>query len=199
MSYDRLDDEDMPGYFLPEESQFRLARLSDHVRFLARMAQPRTQAEERAAEPKVRMGELAFCLELLADQVDLVLDEVSYPAQRTGKTGVTRSDAIAEVTQAAGGGFRVTLEQIDRLNLLVETVSAHARVVAVGDASKRAGKTPPEMGDVIFDAVAEVRTLLTQIESQPLRHALPKSDVREERAVYAVGRVSQAVGGERLH
>ncbi|WP_386263407.1 XAC0095 family protein, partial [Xanthomonas translucens] len=42
MAYDRLDDEDMPGYFLPEESQFRLAKLRDHVRFLVRLAQPRT-------------------------------------------------------------------------------------------------------------------------------------------------------------
>ncbi|WP_429003101.1 XAC0095 family protein [Xanthomonas sacchari] len=55
----------MPGYFLPEDSQFRLAKLRDHVRFLLRLAQPRTQAEERAAEPKVRMGELALCLEML--------------------------------------------------------------------------------------------------------------------------------------
>ncbi|WP_386263523.1 XAC0095 family protein, partial [Xanthomonas translucens] len=42
MAYDRLDDETMPGYFLPEESQFRLAKLRDHVRFLVRLAQPRT-------------------------------------------------------------------------------------------------------------------------------------------------------------
>lgn len=194
MSHFRLDDEDMPGYFLPEESQFRLARLSDHVRFLSRMAQPRTQDEERAAEPKVRMGELAFCLELLADQVDLVLDEVSYPAQRTDKTG-----AAAEVTQGAGGGaFGVTLEQIDRLNLLIETASAHARVVAVGDATERAGQALPEVGDTICDAVNEVRALLLQIERQPLREPKPKG-VREERAVYAVERVAPPAGGGRLH
>ena len=92
MSHDRLNDEDMSGYFLPEESQFRLEKLSGHVRFLARLAQPRTHDEERAAEPRVRMDELAFCLELLADQVDLVLHEVSWPAQRLaagcGEAGV---------------------------------------------------------------------------------------------------------------
>lgn len=194
MSHYRLDDEDMPGYFLPEESQFRLVRLSDHVRFLSRMAQPRTQAEERAAEPKVRMGELAFCLELLADQVDLVLDEVSYPAQRTDKTS-----ADAEVTQGVdGGAFRVTLEQIDRLNLLIETASAHARVVAVGDAIERTGRALPEVGDTICDAVNEVRALLLQIERQPLHDPKPKG-VREERAVYAVERVAPPAGGGRLH
>ncbi|WP_425501602.1 XAC0095 family protein, partial [Pseudoxanthomonas kalamensis] len=96
MAHDRLDDEDMPGYFLPEDSQFRLAKLRDHVRFLVRLALPRTQAEERAAEPKVRMGELALCLELLADQVDLVLDALSYPAQRTDTMRDAWSDATAQ-------------------------------------------------------------------------------------------------------
>lgn len=199
MSHYRLDDEDMPGYFLPEESQFRLVRLSDHFRFLARLAQPRTQAEERAAEPKVRMDELAFCLELLADQVDLVLDELSYPAQCADKARVARSDATGEVAPDAGGGaFRVTLEQMDRLNLLIETASAHARVVAVGDATERAGQALPEVGDTICDAVDQVRALLLQIEHQPLRDPTPEG-VREERAVYAVERVAPPVGGGRLH
>lgn len=39
-------------------------------------------AEEREAAPKVRAGELAVCMELLAEQVDMVLREVSWPAQR---------------------------------------------------------------------------------------------------------------------
>ncbi|WP_066091582.1 XAC0095 family protein [Xanthomonas massiliensis] len=199
MSHYRLDDEDMPGYFLPEESQFRLVRLSDHVRFLARLAQPRTQAEERAAEPKVCMGELAFCLGLLADQVDLVLDEVSGPVRRIDNVRVARSDvtgALARDTE--GGAFRVTLEQMDRLNLLVETVSVHARVVAVGDATERAGQALPEVGDTICDAVDQVRALLLTIESQPLRDPTPKG-VRDERAVYAVERGAPPAGGGRLH
>ncbi len=82
MSYAKLDDEDGPGYFLPVEGQVRLARLSDHVRFLARLLAPRTQAEEDAAGRGVRMGEVAFCLELLADQVGQVLEALSWPAQR---------------------------------------------------------------------------------------------------------------------
>ncbi|MFT4246521.1 MAG: hypothetical protein QM581_00605 [Pseudomonas sp.] len=140
------------------------------------------------------MGELAFCLELLADQVDLVLDEVSYPAQRIDKTSAT-----AAVTQEAGGGtFRVTLEQIDRLNLLIETASAHAQVVAVGDTTERAGQVLPEAGDTIRDAVNEVRELLAQIERQPLHDPKPDS-VREERAVYAVERVAQPGERVRLH
>lgn len=190
MSYDRLHDEDMPGYFLPEESQFRLARLSDHVRFLARMAQPRMQDEERAAEPKVRMGELAFCLGLLADQVDLVLDEMSWPAQRVAKPDAAEAKAADDAVPEAGeAAFRVTLEQIDRLNLLLETLSAHARLVSVGDTIERASHALPLAGDTICDAAAEMRELLMEIESQSLSAPFRKAGVREERAVYAVGGV----------
>ncbi|MCC8446697.1 XAC0095 family protein [Xanthomonas translucens] len=71
-----------PGYYLPEEAQYRLQQLRDHMLFLARLAQPRTLAEEREAAKRVRAGELAVCMELLAEQMDMVLREVSWPAQR---------------------------------------------------------------------------------------------------------------------
>ncbi|UKE69202.1 hypothetical protein K8O61_17455 [Xanthomonas cerealis pv. cerealis] len=199
MAYDRLDDETMPGYFLPEESQFRLAKLRDHVRFLVRLAQPRTPDEERAAEPKVRMGELAVCLELLADQAELVLDALSYPAQRTDPTHGAWPDAPIEVApDAAGGAFRVTLAQLDQLTLLAETVSAHARVVAAGDANAHAGQALPEVGDTLCEAANAMRALLRQIERQPLHEPTPNG-VGEERAVYAVEGSAPPAGGGRLH
>ncbi|WOS40522.1 XAC0095 family protein [Xanthomonas rydalmerensis] len=199
MAHDRLDDEDMPGYFLPEDSQFRLEKLRNHVRFLVRLAQPRTQAEERAAEPKVRMGELALCLELLAEQVDLVLDALSYPAQRTDTTRGTWSDAMVQATTDAGSGqFRVTQQQIDKLTQLAEIVSANARVVAAGDAAQRAGQTQPEVGSTLCAAANEVHELLLQIARQPLRD-LPSNRVREDRAVYALESEAPPAGGGRLH
>ncbi|MCW0376821.1 XAC0095 family protein [Xanthomonas sacchari] len=199
MAYDRLDDEDMPGYFLPEDSQFRLAKLRDHVRFLVRLAQPRSLDEERAAEPKVRMGELALCLELLAEQVDLVLDALSYPAQRTDKTRGTWSDATVQAAADAGSGtFRVTQQQIDRLTKLAETVSANARIVAAGDAAERAGQTLPEVGTTLCAAANDVHELLLQIAQQPLRE--PSSNrAREERAVYALDSEAPPAEGGWLH
>ncbi|WP_426802609.1 XAC0095 family protein [Xanthomonas campestris] len=74
------DAQSHPGYYLPEHAQYRLQQLRDHMRFLARLAQPRTQAEEQARQPAICMDELAFCLELLAAQVTQVLDEVQWPA-----------------------------------------------------------------------------------------------------------------------
>ncbi|MCW0367082.1 hypothetical protein NB699_002065 [Xanthomonas sacchari] len=199
MAHDRLDDDDMPGYFLPEDSQFRLTKLRDHVRFLVRLAQPRTQAEERAAEPKVRMGELALCLELLAEQVDLVLDALSYPAQRTDTTRGAWPDVTAQAAPDAGSGpFRVTQQQLDRLTQLAETVSANARMVAAGDAAERAGQTLPEVGSTLCAAANDVHELLLQIAHQPLRE--PASNrIREERAVYALESEAPPAGGGWLH
>ncbi|WP_126971368.1 hypothetical protein [Xanthomonas sp. BRIP62411] len=69
-----------PGYYLPEGAQYRLQQLRDHMRFLARLAQPRTQAEEQARQPAICMDELAFCLELLADQMTHALKQMQWPA-----------------------------------------------------------------------------------------------------------------------
>ncbi|WP_295935241.1 hypothetical protein [uncultured Xanthomonas sp.] len=199
MAHDRLDDDDMPGYFLPEDSQFRLAKLRDHVRFLVRLAQPRTQAEERAAEPKVRMGELALCLELLAEQVDLVLDTLSYPAQRTDTTRGAWPDVTVQATPDAGSGpFRVAQQQIDRLTQLAETVSANAGMVAAGDAAERTGQTLPEVGSTLCAAANGMRELLLQIARQPLREP-PVNRVREERAEYALESEASPAGGGWLH
>ncbi|MCW0371566.1 XAC0095 family protein [Xanthomonas sacchari] len=198
MAHDRLDDEDMPGYFLPEDSQFRLAKLRDHVRFLVRLAQPRTQAEERAAEPKVRMGELALCLELLAEQVDLVLDALSYPAQRTNTMQGARHAAAALASDAGGAVFRTTLEQLHHLSLLAGTVSAHAQALTVADGSEHAGQALPQAGEALCEAANAMRTLLEQIERQPL-HDVASNAVREERAVYAVELGEPPAGGGWLH
>ncbi|MCC5063844.1 XAC0095 family protein [Xanthomonas campestris] len=74
------DAQSHPGYYLPEGAQYRLQQLREHMRFLARLAQPRTQAEEQLRQPAICMDELAFCLELLAEQVGQVLSDVECPA-----------------------------------------------------------------------------------------------------------------------
>ncbi|KQR18488.1 MULTISPECIES: XAC0095 family protein [Xanthomonas] len=68
------------GYFLPEGAQYRLQQLRDHMRFLSHLAQPRTQAEQQLRQPSICMDELAFCLELLSDQLTAVLVQVQWPA-----------------------------------------------------------------------------------------------------------------------
>ncbi|WP_425481505.1 XAC0095 family protein, partial [Luteimonas suaedae] len=46
MSKFNSDDLGMLGYFLPEDSQFRLKKLHDHMVFLSQLAQPRTHDED---------------------------------------------------------------------------------------------------------------------------------------------------------
>lgn len=77
-SFDR--DGSVLGYYLPEHAQDRLRKLGEHMRFLARIAQSRTREEEQAQQPAIRMDELALCMELLAEQVRLILEETRWPA-----------------------------------------------------------------------------------------------------------------------
>ncbi|MDQ1090784.1 hypothetical protein QE400_000197 [Xanthomonas sacchari] len=152
--------------------------------------------EERAAEPKVRMGELA----LLVEQVDLVLGALSCPAQWTDTMRGAWPDATVQAVSGAGSGtFRITQEQIDRLTQLGETVSANARMVAAGDAAERAGKPLPKVGGRLCTAANEVHELQLHIASQPpLREPL-SNRVREERAVYAQGSVTPTAAGTLIH
>lgn len=83
MSKYTLDETDTTGYFLPEDSQFRLKKLHGHMVFLSQLAQPRTYGEvETGRGPEINGDELAVCLELLAEQAERVLDEATYPAER---------------------------------------------------------------------------------------------------------------------
>lgn len=179
-------DDDRPGYYLPEDSQLRLVRLSDHIKFLLRLMQPLADAVGEPAR-EVRMAEVAFCLELLGDQVDLVLDEVSWPATQVD------APARAAAVEAQGYAFGVTLAQIDTLDGLVRTLAAHGDVLAGSDAAGLAGGTLPSMGRAVFDAAAAVRGVLDAVETQRLAAgADARLRVEEARAVYAVPRALPA-------
>ncbi|WP_407354515.1 XAC0095 family protein [Luteimonas sp. R10] len=191
------DDLDTTGYFLPEDSQFRLTRLRDHIRFLGRLAQPRMADEAREWAPEVSMGELAFCLESLAEQVDLVLEEVSWPALRdqeaedaedAAETAATPEASEEPDTTAEHFAFGVTLDQIDEFDRLIQAISAHGDVLAAGQAAGLADHTLPQVGQAILDGVTAVRAILDEVEAQQLGHAPgPSTGVGEERGVYRAG------------
>jgi hypothetical protein len=203
MSKRESDDLGMPGYFLPEDSQLRLARLGDHIRFLARLAQPRTYGEREWALD-VPVGELAICLELLAEQADLVLQEMSWFAPRQAATSAAErsveSPAAPEASDTADQrfAFGITLDQIDALDRLIQTICAHGDVVTAGHTAELSGHTLPLMGQAIYDAAVAVRTLLDQVEAQRLgQDSRPRSGVGEARAAYAAWLPSLAM--DRLH
>ncbi len=183
-------------YVLPEDSQLRLLRVRDHVRFLAQLAEPRSADEGPEAAPEIRMGELTSCLELLGDHLDQVLQEVSWPPRSAAADAADTidEDATDETysvspdapdTDNADLAFGVTLDQIDTLNRLIETITAHGDVVAAADMAEFADGTLSVVGHAIFDAAGEVREVLDEVNAQRLGPAtgLP-SRVREARAGY---------------
>ncbi|WP_454832577.1 XAC0095 family protein [Pseudoxanthomonas wuyuanensis] len=201
-----------PGYFLPEDSQFRLKKLRDYTEFLSRLAQPRTSNEAEECAPEVRMGELAICLQLLSEQVELLLEELSQPATRKAEAANADADAEAEeddeeededeeeeddapekmqeisVAVAERYSFGVTLAQIDSLDLLTQTISAHGDVVAGSHEAEFADHTLPRIGQAIYDGVEAVRAILDEVEDQPLGPSRrPLNRVGETRAVYDAG------------
>jgi hypothetical protein len=193
------NDLNMPGYFLPEDSQFRLKKLRDHVAFLSRLAQPRTWDEAQEWAPEVRMGELATCLELLAEQIAVVLEEASRPAQRAADTsdGDTTTAESPEVSGAADErfAFGVTLNQIDALNRLIQTISAHGDVVACSRAAGLDDNTLPRVGQAIYDGMEAARAILHEVEAQQLAPRIPLNRVGQERAVYDAGFASPDADG----
>ncbi|MBS7455721.1 XAC0095 family protein [Coralloluteibacterium stylophorae] len=192
MSTYEFDDLGMPGYFLPEDSQLRLAQLRDHIGFLAGLARPRVPDGRPEGAPEIGTGELAFCLELLAEQVGRVLDEVSWPAVRGDGMGVA-GDAgpdgreEADAAPAGGFGFRVTVDQLDALVEQLQTLSAHGDVLAAGVNRQLEGATLATLGEAVHDAAQAVRGVLREVEGQWLGDTRGfDSRVEEGRAEYRV-------------
>ncbi len=147
------------------------------------------------------MGELAFCLNLLAEPLDSVLRQVAWPSKAADDADAAAPAASADNEDGeafgmpdvgvAGFAFGITIDQIDMLNRLVQTISAHGDAVAARDMADSADATLPLLGHAIFDGAIEVRALLDQIEAQRLRsRSGTGSMVREARAAYDVGRES---------
>jgi hypothetical protein len=179
-----------PGYFLPEDSQSRLKKLRDQITFLSRLAQPRTWKEQDYALA-MPAGELAICLESLAEQVTTVLEELSWPAQRhrdvakESEVDVAPAELPRPPGAAAEGFAYVTLDQFDALDRLAQTLSAHSDVVACSHAAELAAHTLPRVGQAIYDGVEAVRAILDEVEEQQLgQRPGPRNTVGETRAVY---------------
>ncbi|MDR6990657.1 hypothetical protein [Luteimonas sp. 3794] len=169
MSKFDTEDRGALGYFLTEDGQSRLRNLHQHIVFLSRLAEPRVDEEEDG--PEIDHPALAGCMDLLAEQVQLVLDTVSWPArlQVKGKPGgdqdeaddgdgdgdgdgdddeaedVDASDDVEEAVATGPGGANylvgMTLRQIDEANNLLDML------VAQGDLLHLSGTSGTEFTD----------------------------------------------------
>ncbi|WP_019304205.1 XAC0095 family protein [Xanthomonas oryzae] len=66
-------------YLLPENAQLRLLQTRDHLQFLAALARSRSIAVSDLDDLQVRPDALAFCFELLAEQLGDVLEQTKAP------------------------------------------------------------------------------------------------------------------------
>lgn len=202
MSKHAWDEKDTTGYFLPEDSRFRLKKLYEYMVFLSQLAQPRRHDEDQERMPDIRVGELAVCLELLAEQVGRVLDETTWPAEREVGRDRSRARDEADVpeapTKAAEADtaviaedaedrwvFGMTMDQLDTLNRLHDRLYAHGDLIFSAGRLDLADGTLTVIGDVIFEAVGAVRDLMDKVAEQHLP-LVPKPPpvVREARAIY---------------
>lgn len=189
------DDLETTGYFMPEDSQLRLKKLREYVEFLSHLAQPRRPDEDQEFTAEIRVGEVAICLEKLAEQVELVLDDISWPAYRSEREAAPGAEAGPEIAEEvpddADGRyiFGVTLDQIDTLNRLISMITAHGDVVIASDEAEFAKQTLSLLGDAIFNDAMTVRDIIRQMESQRLGKARgSQTGVEGKQAVYLAGR-----------
>ncbi|WP_407352754.1 XAC0095 family protein [Luteimonas sp. R10] len=198
MSKYESEEMESTGYFLPEDGQFRLKKLHDHMVFLSHLAQPRTHDEEQEWVPEIRVGELAVCLELLAEQAGLVLEEVSWPAEREAERepacATTEAEALEGETPEAGAPgdevpddeaveaeavegeadtearfvFGVTLDQMDELDRRLDMITAHGDVVFSVEEADLAIGTLAMVGHAVFDDARAAKAIIEQVTSQRL-------------------------------
>lgn len=190
MSKHASDDLDQMGYFLPEDSQHRLKKLCTHLNLLVQLAQPRTLDEEQDRDTELYAGDVAVCLELLAEQVELVLDALSWrgvsrPAAEGDEDAMPEDEEDAPDTADERFAFGITVAQIDAIDRLLQTMSAHGDVVSTGRTAELADGTLPQLGQAIFDAASALQDILDQVETQRLGQDAPGDRVGEERGAYA--------------
>lgn len=188
------DDPETMGYFLPEDSQLRLKKLHEYVEFLSHLAQPRIADEDRECLPEIRVGKVAICMELLAEQIGQLLDEISWPAYRSeeaaaGAGAEPAATADAEAEGKAGAAFPgaddtepepavplmneagkcyvsgVTLDQIDELARLGDILRAHGDVVTAADQADFADVTLSIMGDAIIRDAERLCDIIHDVDS----------------------------------
>lgn len=187
------DDRNTMGYFLPENSQLRLQKLRDYAEFLSHIAQPRTPDVQQEWVPEINTEQVAICLEFLVEQMDLVLDGLSFPAYRAERDASPAADETPYATETmpddAGGRYRfgMSLDQVDALNHLIDMIVAHGDVVTASHGAELADHTLSLLGHAIFNDARAVRDIIRVVESQRLGAARGShTGVGEERGVYRV-------------
>jgi hypothetical protein len=204
------------GYGLPEGTQRRLKKLQEYVAFLVQLTGP-LQASEGPAY--VHPAELRLCLDQLVKRVAPVIDALSQGVDRErdraaaapdaateahAGEGASESDAEATRIPTSPSGKRymsgITLDQVDEINLLLESLRALGNVVYCADHAEYSKATLAIMGDAIYRDVDKLLDILNEIyDSQQLEPNDTRNSVREAPASYVVQPARSYTRSPSLH
>ena len=203
MSTNTSNDTQANGHGLPESTERRLRKLQEYVTFLTHVVRPGRTDGETA---EIGADEWATCLKQLEQRVAPVMEALSQAVERGEDTVTSAPDAAlkareTEHREATGmdaeaasipmspSGERytsgITLEQIDQINLLLESLRALGNVVYCADHAEYSKATLTIMGDAIYRDVDKMHDIVDAIyESQRFGPKYELNSVREASASY---------------
>ena len=196
MSTNTSNDTQANGHGLPESTERRLRKLQEYVTFLTHVVRPGRTDGETA---EIGADEWATCLKQLEQRVAPVMEALSQAVERGEDTVAPAPDAALNArktddaeaasipTSPSGERYTsgITLEQIDQINLLLESLRALGNVVYCADHAEYSKATLTIMGDAIYRDVGKIHDILDTIyESQRFGPKYELNSVREASASY---------------
>ena len=210
MSTNASNETKSTGGALPQGIHHRLKTLHEYVASLVKLV--RTRPPEAGAAP---MGPEAvgICLGVLEEQIGQVV-EVLGRSVRGGEPGasIADQDDLLEGTETlatdAGTAYTaatetppkkyiagITLDQVDRIGRLLDSLHALGNVVACADHAELSDITLSIMGDAIYRDVGALRDIMNEIDDNRLEPPIVvRPSVREEAATYLARPVPQSLG-----
>lgn len=183
------EDHEGAGEVLSAHSLQRLAKLRLDVALLARLVRKRQAQAPENVVAEIHLSEIASNLAWLETQITQWLDE--RPAQDASNEAAASSEAGAAepATDEPDEHYMsgITLDQLDAIHQLLDSLRAHGDVVTCSGEAEFADGTLPAIGDAIYRDAGKLRELIDAIDAQRLGMPLDMRDgVREEGGSYLV-------------
>ena len=181
------EDQEGAGEVLSTHSLQRLAKLRLDVALLARLVRKRHTGAPEDVVTEIRLGEITNNLAWLETRITQWLDDqLAQPAP--GESAASGdADATDSATDEADEHYMsgITLDQIDAIHELLDSLRAHGDVVTCSGETEFADGTLPVIGDAIYRDAGKLRVLIDAIDAQRLGLPLGmRNGVREEGADY---------------
>lgn len=186
-----IDSEDLEGAgeVLSAHSLQRLAKLRLDVALLARLVRKRQAKAPEDVVTEIHLSEIANNLAWLETQITQWLDE--RPAQHTSSEAAAsgEADAAEPATDEPDEHYMsgITLDQLDAIHELLDSLRAHGDVVNCSGEAEFADGTLTVIGDAIYRDAGRLRELIDAVDAQRLGLPVGMGDgVREEGGSYFV-------------